>query len=341
MAYLHTQKNKDKNYYSLRSSERKGKKIITKILYNFGTEISKKDLDKINKKIKIENKNLDKIQGIIEKRYFSERAKKQSIKKDKFLDKKQIIETNTIISHFISKRKKKISDKFFFKFYKERVEFEENKVPYLTVEQFKIFEKSKILPKNKEIKLDFFLHVYMSTNLKKIFDFLETEKPKLDLRLIAKIHDIYLENIFKQKGFRNQNIKIPKNPFKPSKAKDLEKDLKILLKWFNKQKNKISPLILSTLFFHKFEKIHPFFNGNGAIGRILMNYILFLSDFPPVIINWKYKNECLKLMNLAYKSTKKDLLEVNLKYYKPLIDFMHEQFCKTYWEILICTQKSL
>ena len=45
-------------------------------------------------------------------------------------------------------------------------------------------------------------------------------------------------------------------------------------------------VLTAAAYFHaKFENIHPFADGNGRVGRLVMNYWLILNDHPPVIIH--------------------------------------------------------
>ena len=44
--------------------------------------------------------------------------------------------------------------------------------------------------------------------------------------------------------------------------------------------------LTAAAYFHaKFENIHPFADGNGRAGRLLMNYLLLLRDHPPIIVH--------------------------------------------------------
>lgn len=43
--------------------------------------------------------------------------------------------------------------------------------------------------------------------------------------------------------------------------------------------------VLVAAFFHAvFENIHPFADGNGRVGRTLLNYYLITHEFPPLVV---------------------------------------------------------
>ncbi len=62
------------------------------------------------------------------------------------------------------------------------------------------------------------------------------------------------------------------------KREEIEKALVSLFDWL-KQEDEIHPLLKAGIFHHEFAYIHPFFDGNGRLTRILTEYYLLLKDY--------------------------------------------------------------
>ena len=69
-----------------------------------------------------------------------------------------------------------------------------------------------------------------------------------------------------------------------SLPEDVENDLTELLDELEDYKGK-DQLKVAAYFHARFEYIHPFADGNGRVGRTLLNYWLMIHDHPPVIIH--------------------------------------------------------
>jgi len=70
-----------------------------------------------------------------------------------------------------------------------------------------------------------------------------------------------------------------------------------LIGFIKKNKDKINPVELSARAHYKFEKIHPFGDGNGRIGRLLINQILWHEGYPMLIIEYKKRRSYYKALN--------------------------------------------
>ena len=74
-------------------------------------------------------------------------------------------------------------------------------------------------------------------------------------------------------------------------------------------------------YFHaKFENIHPFADGNGRTGRLVMNYLLLLNDHPPVIIHEEDRKGYYSALEAWDEKQELD----------PLITYLREQTEKTW-----------
>jgi Fic family protein len=71
---------------------------------------------------------------------------------------------------------------------------------------------------------------------------------------------------------------------KTTPPEKVEEEINKLIEWYNSNKNKIYPLQLAAEFHARFERIHPFEDGNGRTGRILLNAILLEQGYLPIII---------------------------------------------------------
>lgn len=99
----------------------------------------------------------------------------------------------------------------------------------------------------------------------------------------------------------------------------VESLLKELVNWYNQNKRKYPALLLAAVVHDQFENIHPFRDGNGRVGRILLNNILLKHNLPPINIDMKNRKEYYKsLQEYQKKSNIKPTIELFIKEYKSL-----------------------
>ena len=101
---------------------------------------------------------------------------------------------------------------------------------------------------------------------------------------------------------------------------DVEEELGELLNELYEIPNE-KALTAAAYFHSKFENIHPFAEGNGRTGRLLMNYFLVTHNHPPIIIHEEDKQKYYAALESWDKEQKLE----------PLRSFLQEQTEKT-WE---------
>ena len=154
-------------------------------------------------------------------------------------------------------------------------------------------------------------------NVAEAVDFIRKTKLKLSLNLIKKIHLICFNGTKHFAGeFRNVEVAVVDSfgriVHRGAPSPDVEKLLKELILWYEKNHKKISPLLLAALVHNQFENIHPFQDGNGRVGRLLLNYVLLQHGYPPLNIKLKDRKEYYKVLQDFQKTGN---IESTLKFF--------------------------
>lgn len=152
-----------------------------------------------------------------------------------------------------------------------------------------IFVTNSYIPKSDDVvKLDDLIEM---KNHFRLFDYmLDIYEKKLDKNIIIEMNKILKRGTsdednprYNVGGFKIVPNKIGLiNVINTSSPKDTPRDIDNLLSWYNSLKNITIEDIIE--FHYKFEKIHPFGDGNGRVGRMIMFKECLKNDIMPFII---------------------------------------------------------
>jgi Fic family protein len=150
--------------------------------------------------------------------------------------------------------------------------------------------------------------LFEQQNQKLCYDFLKDKienREPLTLQLIKEIHLTLTAGTFDERRFI-ENGERP-GEFKKhdyvtgvlevgAAAEDVEMELQDLLEEVNNYQGN-NRLTAAAYLHARFENIHPFADGNGRVGRTLVNYYLMIHNSPPLIVYEEDKKiyfECLQ-----------------------------------------------
>jgi len=140
------------------------------------------------------------------------------------------------------------------------------------------------------------------TALNYLFDHV-AKKEKVDEILVLKLHSILMNGVRPDAGvYRNHGVRITGVNLPTANYMSVPKLIPEVMAHINEKTKDIVALCAGV--HSKFEQIHPFGDGNGRVGRLLMNAILLGANFAPAIIRQEQKQ--LYYTYLYKAQTKKD-----------------------------------
>ena len=249
-----------KQYYYLESSVRKGNKVIKKEKY-LGKEIPK---------------NIKEIKEKFEKEIKADLNKKlELIKKDFQAEWKKLPKS--------VKEKQKEEISIAFTYNTNAIEGST-----ITLEETREIIHDKIAP-NKPLR-----DVKETDVHNKVFLNMLNKKEKITSKLLLRWHqEIFGETKSDLSGkYRDYLVKI--GSYIAPDWQEVQTLMNQLVEFIDKNQNKMNPVELAGRAHFKFESIHPFGDGNGRIGRLIINHILWHSGYPMIIIEYKKRKSYYK-----------------------------------------------
>jgi Fic family protein len=262
VTYTEVQKKNDKNYYyRVKSIKKKGK--VTKKRIYLGTDISKDKLKQLGKEAdKILNESLNKLL-----------SKQETEKIEKIRNVFKKLPKSTFENRY---------EAFVAKFTYDSNAIEGNTIN-LKETSFILFENKT--PAGKSLR-----EINEVLNHKEAFDYILNYKKDITKEFICEIQKLIIQKTLKKHledqigKYRKVQVYIRGAKFIPSKSEEVGMEMRSLLRWYNSNKKKLHPLILASYFHAAFEAIHPFVDGNGRTGRLLLNFILHKYSYPMIDI---------------------------------------------------------
>lgn len=302
--------------YSFRLPNEKVKKI--------SRYLSKIDLKNKDRIISESTSFFQKIEEDILTKYFIDYYKKDYIFSEDVIKELENIKIRykELIKKLTKKQFEDVLDRFTVNFTYESNAIEGNS---LTLKDVNI-----IIHENTSIKGKDLREIYETINTRKVVELMFQNKFKINEKNIVKIHSLLIKNTGIQEGYKTFPNFLLMRETKTTPPENVKEEMSKLISWYESEP-KLHPLMKAALFHARFEQIHPFEDGNGRVGRMLINIILLNNNYPPLIVrktqriqyfnaleayDQSHADKIKRFIIEKYKATYKNFFEVYVKYLK-------------------------
>lgn len=115
-------------------------------------------------------------------------------------------------------------------------------------------------------------------------DIVARQEPSTEWQ-IKNIHSLVLKGIDNDQAgrYRRENVVISGTSTTPPDFLHLDEEMRRLIAW-HEQAGQMHAVQRASELHTRFVKIHPFLDGNGRTGRLLLNFELMKAGYPPAVI---------------------------------------------------------
>jgi len=108
---------------------------------------------------------------------------------------------------------------------------------------------------------------------------------------IKSLHSLILKNIDDKNAgsYRNINVLISGAEHRPPYHIEVASKMEEFIHWYKTTAQELHPIERACRVHIDFVGIHPFIDGNGRTSRLLMNFELMKSGFPPIVLRVEHR----------------------------------------------------
>lgn len=221
---------------------------------------------------------------------------------------------NSAFHKFDPITKQKYLDWFLTQFTYDSNAIEGSSVP---LEEVSLILFDKVVPSDRNLR-----EVYEVQNHKKAFDFISKYRGDFNLKFVLGIHRRLMTEVIRDAGkIRNVRVFVRGTNLNPPAPEEVEGRLKDLVAWYKSHKS-LHPVILAACLHSEFERIHPFRDGNGRTGRLILNFMLVKNKFPPINIRNERKRAYYNALREWDNGNKQPFTELVAGYIRDSVEYV-------------------
>ena len=152
-----------------------------------------------------------------------------------------------------------------------------------------------------------------AVNHAEAFDMLDklVEKP-ITSEVVRALHALVMDKIDERAGeLRTVQVYIRGANFTPPSARDVPLYLEQWISWLRSDDAlRYESVTRAAIAHHDFETLHPFTDGNGRVGRLLLDLMLLQDGYPPALVLRETRSRYIQALQAAHMGNSVPLIDL-------------------------------
>jgi len=134
----------------------------------------------------------------------------------------------------------------------------------------------------------------------------------ITMQTVLELHESVFKGVKADAGrWRRVNVRIAGTAYTPPRMEKVVREMEALLKEYDSRDIEgVEVFSLGAWFHHGFESVHPFSDGNGRVGRLLLNLHFLKHNWPPLHVLPLDRESYMSAMKEGHSSDLSDLVSL-------------------------------